>query len=59
VAEFNLPSPEERAARRQALEEELRAAGMDVPESRAAIAEVEETRQAEIEAAESERLAEI
>ena len=32
VAEFNLPSPEERAARRQALEEELRAAGMDVPE---------------------------
>lgn len=59
VAEFNLPSPEERAARRQALEEELRASGMDVPESQAAIAEVEETRQAEIEAAESDRVAEI
>lgn len=59
VADFTLPSPEERAERRQALEEELRAAGMDVPESKAAIAEVEETRQAEIQAAESERLAEI
>ena len=59
VAEFNLPSPEERAERRQALEEELRAAGMDVPESKAAIAEVEETRQAEMEAAETQRLAEI
>ena len=59
VAEFNLPSPEERAATRAALEEELRAAGMDVPESQAAIAEVEETRQAEMEAAEAERLAEI
>ena len=59
VAEFNLPSPEERAERRRALEEELRSAGMDVPESKAAIAEVEETRQAEMEAAETERLAEI
>ena len=59
VAEFNLPSPEERAAARAALEEELRAAGMDVPETQAAIAEVEETRQAEMEAAEAQRLAEI
>ena len=59
VAEFNLPSPEERAARRRALEEELRAAGMDVPEAAAAISEVEENRQAEMEAAEAERLAEI
>ncbi len=59
VAEFNLPSPEERAARRAALEEELRAAGLDVPEAAAAISEVEETRQAEMEAAEAERLAEI
>lgn len=59
VAEFNLPSPEERAAARAALEEELRAAGMDVPETQAAIAEVEETRQAEMEAAETQRLAEI
>jgi len=59
VAEFNLPSPEERAERRRALEEELRSAGMDDPESKAAIAEVEETRQAEMEAAETERLAEI
>ncbi|MBH34056.1 MAG: hypothetical protein CMB74_01225 [Euryarchaeota archaeon] len=59
VAEFNLPSPEERAAKRRELEAELRAAGMDVPESQAAIAEVEEHRQAEIEAAEAERLAEI
>jgi len=59
VAEFNLPSPEERAAARAALEEELRAAGMDIPETQAAIAEVEETRQAEMEAAEAQRLAEI
>ncbi len=59
VAEFSLPSPEERAAARAALEEELRAAGMDVPETQAAIAEVEETRQAEMEAAEAQRLAEI
>ena len=59
VAEFNLPSPEERAAKRRELEAELRAAGMDVPETQAAIAEVEENRQAEIEAAEAERLAEI
>jgi len=59
VAEFNLPSPEERAARRAALEEELRAAGMDVPEAAAAISEVEQNRQAEMEAAEAERLAEI
>ena len=59
VAEFTLATPEERAARRKELEEELRAAGMDVPETQAAIAEVEEARQAEIEAAEAERLAEI
>ena len=59
VAEFNLPSPEERAAKRRELEAELRAAGMDIPETQAAIAEVEEHRQAEIEAAETERLAEI
>ena len=59
VAEFNLPSPEERAARRRALEEELRAAGMDVPEAEAAISEAEQNRQAELEAAEAERLAEI
>ena len=59
VAEFSLATPEERAARRKELEEELRAAGMDVPETQAAIAEVEEARQAEIEAAEAERLAEI
>lgn len=59
VAEFNLPSPEERAAKRRELEAELRAAGMDVPETQAAIAEVEDNRQAEIEAAEAERLAEI
>ncbi|MGB1798544.1 MAG: YfaP family protein, partial [Candidatus Poseidoniaceae archaeon] len=57
VAEFTLATPEERAARRRELEEELRAAGMDVPETQAAIAEVEEARQAEIEAAEAERLA--
>ena len=59
VAEFNLPSPEERAAKRRELEAELRAAGMDVPETQAAIAEVEDNRQAEIEAAEAERSAEI
>ena len=59
VAEFNLPSPEERAAKRRELEAELRAAGMDIPETQAAIAEVEDNRQAEIEAAEAERLAEI
>ena len=59
VAEFNLPSPEERAAKRRELEAELRAAGMDVPETQAAFAEAEENRQAEIEAAETERLAEI
>ena len=59
VAEFNLPSPEERAAKRRELEAELRAAGMDVPETQAAIAEVEEHRQAEIEAAEAQRQAEI
>ena len=40
VAEFTLATPEERAARRKELEEELRAAGMDVPETQAAIAEV-------------------
>ena len=50
VAEFILPSPEERAARRLAMEEELRAAGFDVPEDQ---------RQAELEAAEAQRQAEI
>ena len=59
VAEFDLPSPEERAARRRELEAELRAAGMDVPEVDEAIAEAEEQRQEEFKAAEEERLAEI
>ena len=59
VAEFDLPSPEERAARRRELEAELRAAGMDVPEVDEAIAEAEEQRQEELKAAEEERLAEI
>jgi len=59
VAEFNLPSPEERAARRQELAEELRAAGLEVPEVDETISEVEEQRQADIAAAEQERLAEI
>ena len=59
VAEFDLPSPEERAARRRQLEEELRAAGVDVPEAQDTMAEIEEQRQAELQAAEAERLAEI
>jgi uncharacterized protein YfaP (DUF2135 family) len=59
VAEFVLPSPEERAARRQALEAELRASGVDVPEAQDTMAELEEQRQAEMEAAEAQRLAEI
>ena len=59
VAEFNLPSPEERAARRKELAEELRAAGVDVPEVDDKISEIEEQRQADIAAAEQERLAEI
>jgi uncharacterized protein YfaP (DUF2135 family) len=59
VAEFDLPSPEERAARRAELEAELRAAGVDVPEAQETMAEIEEQRQAELEAAEAERLAEI
>ena len=59
VAEFNLPSPEERAARRKELAEELRAAGVDVPEVDDTISEIEEQRQADIAAAEQERVAEI
>ena len=59
VAEFNLPSPEERAARRKELAEELRAAGVDVPEVDEKISEIEEQRQADIAAAEEERVAEI
>ena len=59
VAEFTLPSPEERAARRKELAEELRAAGVDVPEVDEKISEIEEQRQADIAAAEEERVAEI
>jgi len=59
VAEFDLPSPEERARRRQELENELRMAGVDVPEAQDTMAEIEEQRQAELQAAEAERLAEI
>ena len=59
VAEFTLPSPEERAARRKELAEELRAAGVDVPEVDEKISEIEEQRQADIAAAEQERVAEI
>ncbi len=59
VAEFDLPSPEERAARRAELEAELRAAGVDVPEAQEAMEEIEQQRQADLEAAEAERLAEI
>ena len=59
VAEFDLPSPEERAARRRQLEEELRAAGVDVPEARDTMAEIEEQRQAELAEAEAQRQAEI
>jgi len=59
VAEFTLASPEERAARRQELEAELRAAGIDVPEANEEAAEVEAQRQAAMAEAEAERLAEI
>ena len=59
VAEFDLPSPEERAERRRQLEAELRAAGMDVPEVEEAISDAEEQRQEEMKAAEEQRLAEI
>ena len=59
VAEFTLPSQEERAARRKELAEELRAAGVDVPEVDEKISEIEEQRQADIAAAEQERVAEI
>jgi uncharacterized protein YfaP (DUF2135 family) len=59
VAEFDLPSPEERAARRRQLEEELRAAGVDVPEAQDTMAEIEEQRQAELAEAEAQRQAEI
>ena len=59
VTEFILPSLEERAARRRELEEQLRNAGMDVPdradeeaERQRALKEAEEERQAEIAAAE-------
>jgi uncharacterized protein YfaP (DUF2135 family) len=59
VAEFTLASPQERAAQRQALEAELRAAGIDVPEVQDTMAEIEQQRQAELEAAEAQRQAEI
>ena len=61
VTEFILPSLEERAARRRELEEQLRNAGMDVPdradeeaERQRALQEAEEQRQAEIAAAEEQ-----
>jgi len=61
VTEFILPSLEERAARRRELEEQLRNAGMDVPdradeeaERQRALKEAEEERQAEIAAAEEQ-----
>ena len=56
VAEFVLPSLEERAERRRELEQELLAAGGEIPTE---ISEQEEERQAEIAAAESQRLEEI
>jgi uncharacterized protein YfaP (DUF2135 family) len=59
VAEFDLPSPEERAARRRELEAELRAAGVDVPEANHAAEEAEAQRQADLAEAEAQRLAEI
>ena len=55
VAEFELASLEERAARRQQLEAELRAAGIEVPDRTAEEAE----RQAQLAEAEEQRLAEI
>jgi uncharacterized protein YfaP (DUF2135 family) len=59
VAEFVLPSPEERAARRAELESEMQAAGIAAPEAQEAIEEIEEQRQADLQAAEEERLEEI
>jgi hypothetical protein len=56
VAEFVLPSLEERAARRKELEAELLAAGGEIPEG---ISQEEEARQADIAAAESQRIEEI
>ena len=56
VAEFVLPSLEERAARRKELEAELLAAGGKIPEG---ISQEEEARQADIAAAESQRIEEI
>lgn len=59
VAEFVLPSPEERAARRAQLESEMQAAGIGVPEAQEAIEEIEEQRQADLQAAEEQRIEEI
>ena len=56
VAEFVLPSLEERSARRRALEQELLAAGGEIPTE---ISEQEEARQAELANAEAQRLEEI
>ena len=56
VAEFVLPSMEERAARRKELEAELLAAGGEIPEE---MSKAEEERQTEIAAAETQRLEEI
>jgi uncharacterized protein YfaP (DUF2135 family) len=56
VAEFVLPSLEERAGRRRELEQALLAAGGEIPEE---MSEQEEARQAALAAAESQRLEEI
>ncbi|MBT5285201.1 MAG: DUF2135 domain-containing protein [Euryarchaeota archaeon] len=56
VAEFVLPSLEERAARRRELEQALLSAGGEIPVE---MSEQEEARQAELAAAESQRLEEI
>ena len=56
VAEFVLPSLEVRAARRRELEQALLAAGGEIPVE---MSEQEEARQAELAAAESQRLEEI
>jgi len=56
VAEFVLPSLEERAARRREPEQALLAAGGEIPVE---MSEQEEARQAELAAAESQRLEEI
>ena len=56
VAEFVLPSIEERAARRRELEQQLLAAGGEISTE---VSEQEEMRQAELAAAESQRLEEI